>query len=34
LNRSEIWTTFLYLCLIFLLGEALLGLPTKPRPRN
>ena len=26
-SRSEIWTVFLYLVLIFLLGESLLGLP-------
>ena len=31
LKRSEIWTTFLFLCLAFLLGEAALGLPSKPR---
>jgi hypothetical protein len=26
-KRSEIWTSFLYLCLAFLLGESLLGIP-------
>ena len=34
LKRSEIWTTFLFLTLLFLLGETLLGLPTKLRRKN
>jgi hypothetical protein len=34
LKRSEIWTSFLFLCLAFLVGEAALGLPSKPRMKN
>ena len=34
LKRSEIWTIFLFLCLVFLLGEAILGLPSKSRVKK
>jgi hypothetical protein len=33
-KRSEIWTSFLYLCLAFLLAESLLGIPKQSKRKQ